>query len=849
MIIDELYKYGIPLQIINELKSRGIHKLYDYQRKAIEEGILNLKDSYVISAPTASGKTLLAELLSIKFLIENPDKKVLYITPLKSLAKEKYETFKIYEKYGIKVAISTGDYDSSDEWLENYNIIITTIEKADSLLRHNAKWLKDVKLVIIDEIHIINDKDRGPTLEMLIVKLKKIYKPLFLALSATIPNDFEISNWLGSKLIKDTYRPVPLKEGVFFNYKIYFKDCIKSVRKFYGEEICDIVIDTILSGGQCLIFVNSRNQAENVALKISETLKKFLKLDEKRKLIEISNEILNLLEEPTDTCKKLSACIKGGVAFHHAGLLPKHRELIEKYFRERILKVIVATPTLAAGVNLPARRVIVKDYTRYEKGRIVYLPIFEVKQMFGRCLPEDVYVKTNLGEISIKDVIENINRVKILSYNFLKNSFEFVIPIGYTYRRVNSLIEISTEDSRIILTEDHPILCYDGNLRWKPAGRLSEGDIIVKYDDGLCFDIVKNIRRIFKEEYVYDIILLRNHNFTANDILVHNSGRPGFDEYGEAFLIAKTKKSKEELFKRYILSDPERVTSKLSIEKNLRFHILGLVSSGIANDKESLINILKETFYYFQTRRIDFEDKIEKILNFFIKNNLVIFRNKFYVTDFGKRVVELYIDPETAVLFKKSLSMKKKNREIFYLYTISKVYEMPKIPVKVSEIESIEEFAEKFGDDLYVENESYEEFLENVKITSMLYDWINETKENIILNKYNIAPGDFVSRIEIAEWLCYCLKEIARVVKSQEEQFLSILLERIKYGVKEELINLVRVEGIGRVRARLLYKFGIKSVNDIINVGMERLKKILGEKLGEKIYKNSLKIYKTIDKK
>ena len=843
MNVEELERYGIPLQIIRILKERGIHKLYKYQEKAILDGILNLKDSFIISVPTAGGKTLLAELAAIKYLIENNDKIVLYISPLKSLAKEKYETFKVYERFGIRVAISTGDYDSRDEWLGNYNIIITTIEKADSLLRHEASWLKRLGLVIIDEIHIINDKDRGPTLEILIMKLKEMYKPIIIALSATIPNDYELASWLSAKLIRDNFRPVPLKEGVLYNYRIYFVDEEKPLRKIFNDELFDATIDTILSGGQCLIFVNSRNQAENLAEKLSGIIRKYLKIDEKYKLLELSNKILNILEEPTDTCKKLASCVRGGVAFHHAGLLSKHREIIEEYFRNRVLKVIVATPTLASGVNLPARRVIVRDVIRYNKGRIEYLPVFEVKQMFGRCLTSDCLIKTNFGDLSVKEIINNFKDIKFLSFNFLKNKFEYVKPICYTKRETNKLIFIETKSTSISLTEEHPILCYNNGLIWKYSKDIKIGDRIVTYNKNcLKYDEVLNIKVINSKDYVYDFVLTRNHNFVANDIIVHNSGRPGYDEYGESILIAKSKNGMKELFKRYILSEPEKVFSKLSMERNLRFHILGLISSGIVKDEESLINFLKKSFYYFQSKRIDFEERVKDIIEFLIENDLIENDERFRVTNFGKRVVELYIDPETAVLFKNSLSMNKRNKEIFYIYTISKAYEMPKIPVKTSDIEFLEEFMENFGEDLYVENEDYEEILEYVKISSMIYDWINEKRENYILNKYGIAPGDFRARIEIAEWLCYCLKEISKILKNNDEKFLERLLYRIKFGVKEELLELIKIEGVGRVRARTLYKFGIRNPEDILNIGVEKLKRILGEKLGEKIYKNTLEL-------
>ena len=844
--IEILKNYGIPENIIFEFKKRGIEYLYDYQFEAIEKGLLNLKESFVISAPTASGKTLLAELLIIKYLIEYPDKKALYITPLKSLAKEKYELFKSYEKFGLNVAISTGDYDSSDEWLGNYDIIITTIEKADSLMRHNSSWLKDVGVTIVDEIHLINDRDRGATLEILIVKLKRTYNPLLLALSATIPNDNEIAEWLGAKLVRSNFRPIKLREGVLYNHIVYFLDGEKRIKKFYGDEVLDAVLDTIKEDGQCLIFVNSRNAAENLAIKLSNVMKKHLKPEDKRTLLKISREILKILEEPTDTCKKLSSCIAGGVSFHHAGLLSKHREFVEKYFRDRIIKVIVATPTLAAGVNLPARRVIVRDYVRYDKRGLSYLPVFEVKQMFGRCLVEDTIIKTNLGFLTINEILRRFDDIYFISYNFKKKKFEPVKPIYFTKRIEKRLLSIKLKNTEITLTEDHPILSYSQGLLWKEARDLKPGDYVIIYDRGkILKEEILHVYNFSTNCYVYDFYLERNHNFIANNFLVHNSGRPEYDEIGEAFLIAKSKNSMKELIRRYIISSPEKIESKLAIERNLRFHILGLIASEMVNDIDTLINILKDTFYYYQYRRIDFEEKIYEIIEFLVKNNLIKVKdNEMKSTPIGKRVVELYIDPETATMFITSLHRQKRNKDFFYIFTISKSYEMPKLTIKLSEKEIYEEMLEKYSDDIFVgEHDTYENILECLKISSIILDWINEYKENYILQKHNIAPGDLRSRIDVAEWLVYCLRELSKLIKRDEFNYLDRLMKRIKYGVKEELLDLVRLEGIGRVRARFLFKIGIRSVDDIVKIGKSKMKKILGEKVGEQIYLKALEIY------
>ncbi|MEK6978100.1 MAG: DEAD/DEAH box helicase, partial [Candidatus Hydrothermarchaeota archaeon] len=171
MRTSELCEYGIPQEAVALLEEEGIVELYPPQEEAVRKGILALERSFLVSVPTASGKTLIAELLMLRSLLERGGK-CLYIVPLRALASEKAEEFKRYERLGIRCAISTGDYDTTDSWLAEYQIVVTTSEKADSLLRHNAPWLRDVKVLVADEIHLIHDAGRGPTLEVTIARLR-----------------------------------------------------------------------------------------------------------------------------------------------------------------------------------------------------------------------------------------------------------------------------------------------------------------------------------------------------------------------------------------------------------------------------------------------------------------------------------------------------------------------------------------------------------------------------------------------------------------------------------------------------------------------------------------------------
>jgi len=372
----------VPDGIKQVLIGRGIRKLYPPQEKAIRAGLLKGK-SLVVSAPTASGKTLIAELAITKRVVEERVK-ALYLTPLRALAYEKWLEFKDYEERGLlRAAVTTGDYDSDDKWLSNYDVIVCTNEKLDSLIRHKASWLDEVKVVVSDEVHLINDPERGPTLEAVLARLRGRLEDLqVVALSATINNAEEIAKWLGAELVESDWRPVPLKMGVCVGNRITFDNGKEHVfERITGDSIIDMALEVVKSGGQCLIFANTRQNAVRYANKVSRYLEPYVDPKGVRDLC----EEMEKGEEAPIVNEELVNLIRRGAAFHHAGLSARQRKIIEEGFRGFKIKVVCSTPTLAAGVNLPARRVIIQDYRRYEVDRGFYrIPVLEFHQMAGR---------------------------------------------------------------------------------------------------------------------------------------------------------------------------------------------------------------------------------------------------------------------------------------------------------------------------------------------------------------------------------------------------------------------------------------------------------------------------------
>ena len=217
----ELIKGKIPEKLYNILE-KEIKTLRPAQEKSIKKGLLDRKN-LLVCTPTASGKTLIAEFAALKSILEG-NGKAIYIVPLKALASEKYKDFKKRYDGIAKVALSIGDFDSNDSYLIDYDLIITTSEKLDSLIRHHTPWLSLISTIIIDEIHLLNDAERGPTLEILITILRQLLKKAqIIGLSATIGNPEELAEWLEAELVVDDWRPVKLHKGVYFNGEVEFE--------------------------------------------------------------------------------------------------------------------------------------------------------------------------------------------------------------------------------------------------------------------------------------------------------------------------------------------------------------------------------------------------------------------------------------------------------------------------------------------------------------------------------------------------------------------------------------------------------------------------------------------------
>ncbi|MFC6905364.1 ATP-dependent DNA helicase [Halalkalicoccus tibetensis] len=375
---------GLPAGVADHLREEGIEELYPPQAEAVEAGVTE-GESVVASVPTASGKTLIAELAMLASVERGG--KALYIVPLRALASEKKREFERFEEFGVSVGVSTGNYESDEEWLSNRDIVVATSEKVDSLVRNGASWIEELSCVVADEIHLVDDANRGPTLEVTLAKLRQLNPALqTVALSATVGNADEVADWLDAELVHSEWRPIDLRTGVHYGSALHFDD--GSQEEFAVESgdnpTTALVSDTLSDGGSSLVFVNSRRNAEAAARRLGNAVEDQLTGEERAELAELAEEVRGVSD--SETSDDLADAIANGAAFHHAGLAREHRTLVEDAFRDRLIKAISATPTLAAGVNTPSRRVIVRDWQRYDgdAGGMKPLATLEVHQMMGR---------------------------------------------------------------------------------------------------------------------------------------------------------------------------------------------------------------------------------------------------------------------------------------------------------------------------------------------------------------------------------------------------------------------------------------------------------------------------------
>jgi len=702
----KISKLDLEPAAIDFLKFEEYEKLTEPQKFSVDAGILD-GTSVLVSAPTASGKTLIAMLGMLAHLPKHKSK-IVYLSPLRALAAEKFTEFKKLEKINlgrkIKVGISTGDFDSVEDKLENSDILVLTNEKMDALMRFGQSWINEIGLVIVDEIHLIGDEGRGPTLEMVLTRLKSglIGKiPQIIALSATITNSDELAEWLDCEHVESTWRPVPLSEAVYDDFSVTNQDreTYDVSFDYVGSSTIGLGVDSVKNGGQGLLFANTRTSAAKLAVDSGPPIEKTLSKDELNELLKISKKIL-ANNEHTQLVKKLAFVVKQGVAFHHAGLNQKCREIIETEFRSGKIKLLSATPTLAAGVNLPARRVVISSVLRYNSqyGGNVPISVLEYKQLCGR------------------------------------------------------------------------------------------------------------------------------------------AGRPQYDDEGESIIIGKN--NQELLLERYVDGEPEPIESKIITPRSLRIHLLSLIVTSPSITEDKINEFFSETLGGTQTEDDIIELHLENAKTFLLDEEFISENDGgFLATRFGQKVSRLYIDPMTARDFRNAIEydiVKGGEHTFGFLHLVTTCDEFyPTFDLRQKDLEKASIVIENNRQTLIriIEEEDCSRSLLALDL------WTNEGTEVNLSEELGIESGDMHRMAETAEWLVYSLRELSREFRREDlVKELDVLRKRIVYGIKHELIDLVRIRNVGRVRARILYKNGYKNRTALKKAPLEKLAEI--DKIGMTIAKS-----------
>jgi helicase len=311
------------------------------------------------------------------------------------------------------------------------------------------------------------------------------------------------------------------------------------------------------------------------------------------------------------------------------------------------------------------------------------------------------------------------------------------------------------------------------------------------------------------------------------------AGRPDFhDDYGEAVTIAKSESDAAWVEERYWNGEPEPIYSKLASLPALRTAVLSLYASRFVRSRAELIDFFSKTFFAYQYRNIDkltekladVEEQLEE-WGFLLKEN---------ATPLGRRISQLYIDPYSAYILMQGIMSKKEKTEASIIHLLCLCAEMrPLLRLKAADfattpvIDSLVPEPSMFSPD-------YEEFLEAAKTASMLDRWMSEAAEELILEEFGVRPGELHAKKDTGDWLLYSATEICKLLSVDRTPFLRTRL-RLKYGVKAELVPLLRLKGVGRVRARKLFRAGYTTLPLVASAPTEKLNALLGPLVTKKV--------------
>ncbi|MBI4017560.1 MAG: hypothetical protein HY366_01295, partial [Candidatus Aenigmarchaeota archaeon] len=344
--------------------------------------------------------------------------------------------------------------------------------------------------------------------------------------------------------------------------------------------------------------------------------------------------------------------------------------------------------------------------------------------------------------------------------------------------------------------------------------------------------VIRDLRRYHPAHGSIYIPVLEYHQMAGR------AGRPRYDKEGEAIVLAKSAREAQELVERYINGTPEEIYSKLSVEPTLRTHVLSLIATHVSSE-EALKEFFERTFFVHQFK--DFE-KIQKIIGKILRrleeqNFIKYDSERLEATRIGRRVAQLYLDPETA--HRIITNMDSCVNAFDYMLLISNAREMYPFSLRAREDERLAEEIERRS----IETPSpwdleYDDFLQAFKTALVLEAWTDERGEDELYKTFSVAPGELRTRLDSADWLLYATQELALLLgKAAKIKDVRKARVRVKYGVREELVALVALRGIGRVRARTLYTAGYKTITKLKAASELEMAKLVGTKTAADVHK------------
>ena len=796
----------------------GIQQLHPPQAEAAPSILAG--DNTLVAIPTASGKSLLAYMGIVKRISEGHSRsKAIYIVPLKALAMEKYEDLSaIAGAMGWSVGLGIGDATAEAKNIDDCNILVCTSEKLDSLLRHRAELVSDVCCVVADEFHLMNDGTRGPTLEINLTRLRHI-KPdaQIIALSATVGNSPDLASWLDARLIQSDWRPVALEYATFHDFHVEPRKIqspgddgdhgkLSPPRDLEGlksHPVWSVVDDGLTQGAQVLMFVGTRRSAQSEAKNLAKRVRKRLVKENPERLSALKELAERLTgRSQSNLAEQLAACLSSGVGFHHAGLTNAQRKDVEAAFKDGLLVALTATPTLAAGVNLPARRVLVRDLKRWDDGMSRPLPVMEVRQMLGRAGRPKYDTK---GE----------------AWVYCKGTDGWEVADAVSDRYFFGPIEdISSK------------LASEPALRMHVLASIATGGLVHK----------GSIEHFFSSTFLGASMppsQLRERLTSMLDWLVEERfvRRCGPDEHftpswanasvdeDEAWDDTVPTWATSAHHTQGVSWEPERPGAK-PLTRTSSAH--PTPSFGF-----SRATSLEQTGGWVQPVAEDGPDM------------------RYEATAMGERVTQLYLDPLSASILRRGLRRAVRRcvrkdapvSDFGFLHLAVATPDFVSLWAKSADFEINSPTwlkANATEDELLVEPGYAEAMLSDIKSAWMVEEWTEETTLRQLEKELDVLPGDVHHRIDLMGWLLAGAQQVLLTddvfadehlpVVADLVQRISTLQQRVRHGCKTDLLQLVNIRHVGRQRARELAALGLREPNDVLRMSSKQRSTLLAQR-------------------